>query len=187
MTQLAYPHYHFLLIAPNLGAEWLFDAARRYWDRFRPTVVSDTRLLMLIPTWDTVALTAIAHRDLMPSLGVEMAQFASHIFFDPIPADSFESTRAELNRRAELNYPFGTDVLQPGQELPTMVAPPAIPTPNVPGGIPTRAPAGFITQTPQGTIMATATPIIVVTAAPDDAGDPAPTAIAPTPGPITGS
>ena len=43
------PNYHFLLIAPNLGAEWFFDAARAYWERFRPIVVSDLELVRLIP------------------------------------------------------------------------------------------------------------------------------------------
>ncbi|MDZ4766014.1 MAG: hypothetical protein SGI73_15820 [Chloroflexota bacterium] len=185
--QFAYPRYHFLLLAPNLGAEWLFDAARQYWDRFRPTVITNTRLLYFIPTVETVALTALAYRDLMPALGVEMAQFAPHIFFDPIPADDFGALRAELNRRAELNYPFGTDVLQPGQTLPTFAPSPSIPTPRVPGGIPTRPPAGFITQTPEFAIAPSSTPIIVVTSFEGNADEIQPTPIAPTPGPITGS
>ena len=52
-----YPDFHFLLISPNLGAEWLFDAARVYWDRYRPTIVSDFNFVLLIPREQTVAVT----------------------------------------------------------------------------------------------------------------------------------
>jgi len=68
------PNYHFLLIAPNLGAEWLFDAARAYWERFRPTVVSDLELIRLIPTQYTVAVSVIARRDTASQWGVWIAQ-----------------------------------------------------------------------------------------------------------------
>jgi hypothetical protein len=186
--QVAYPRYHFLLIAPNLGGEWLFDAARQYWDRFRPTVVSDARFLQFIPLSESMALTALAYRDFMPTLGVDMARLLPHVYFDPVPADDFVAIRVELNRRAELNYPFGTDVLAPGQTIPTLLPTAAIPTPRVPGGVPTRAPAGFITQTPEPALIATATPTIVVTPYEGSAVDTnsVPT-LAPTPGPVTGS
>jgi hypothetical protein len=176
--QVAYPRYHFLLIAPNLGAEWLFDALRLYWTRFRPTVISDTRLVYMIPASESVALTALAYRDLMPQLGVEIARLAPHAFFDPVPADNFDAIRAEFNRRAQLNYPFGASVLAPGQTIPTLPPQPDIPTPRVP----TRAPAGFITQTPEPTLPLTPTPVIIVTSA--EGGNPEP--ISPSPGPITG-
>jgi hypothetical protein len=176
-VQVGYPRYHFLLIAPNLGAEWLFDAARRYWDRFRPTVVSDVRLIILIPSFESIAVTLIARRDTLPTLGVDLARLAPTAYTDPVPADSFEATRAELNRRAELNSPFGADVLPPGATLAPLPTPVIIPTPRLPNGL--------ITQTPEPTLIATSTPIIIVT--PEGGiGEGAPLPLTPTRGPITG-
>src|SRR2546421_419839 len=82
MRQNTLPDYHFLLIAPNLGAEWLFDAARNYWNRFRPTVISDLSFVRLIPGNYTVAVTAIAQKDTAPQIGVDLAQVRGDALFD---------------------------------------------------------------------------------------------------------
>jgi hypothetical protein len=188
---MQYPNYHFLLIAPNLGAEWLFDAARNYWDRFRPTIVSDLRLVGQIPSDQQIIVTVVAARDTMAQIGVEMAQFVPHAVFDPLPADSFEVVKAELDRRAANNQPFA--IFTNGGPVPTNTADPNafIPTPR----LPTRPPSGFITQTPAPafTAEATATPVITVvipvgseTPPPATPNPNEPTPLQRTPGPITG-
>jgi len=68
------PDYHFLLIAPGLGVEWLFDTARVYFDRFRPTIIPDLAFIQLIPPDRRIAITAIARRDSAPTLGVQIGQ-----------------------------------------------------------------------------------------------------------------
>ncbi len=161
------PNYHFLLIAPNLGAEWLFDAARAYWERFRPTVVSDLELIRLIPAPYTVAVSVIARRDTASQWGVWIAQTMPDALFDPLVFDLFDDAKAALNQRAQFNQPFGV----PLAPTPT----PAFlvnPTPGslIGGPAPTRAPGGFVTQTP--------------TPAPTEPAPQQP--IQPTPGPITG-
>jgi hypothetical protein len=188
---MQYPHYHFLLIAPNLSADWLFDAALSYWDRFRPTVVSDLRLVGLIPAELQIIVTVIAARDTMAHIGVEMAQYASHAVFDPLPADSFDVVKAELERRATNNQPFA--IFTNGAAIPTNTPDPNvfIPTPR----LPTRPPSGFITQTPVPafTPEATATPVLTVvipagseTPPPTTQNPDEPTPLQRTPGPITG-
>jgi hypothetical protein len=165
------PEFHFLLVAPTLGAEWLFDAARAYWDRFRPTVVSDLEFVRLIPPQRSIAVTVIARRDLMPQYGVQMAQFVPLAYFDSISQDTFEDTKRILDERAALNQPFGAPIAPP---LPTYdINQPIIPTPRLP---PTRPPAGFVTATPSPTADGTGGESTDVTLLP----------LSPTPGPIGG-
>lgn len=164
------PDFHFLLVAPELGAEWLFDAARLYWDRFRPIVVSDTRLIVLIPVTRPVGVTVLARRDTISTIGVELAQRAPSAYFDPLRVETIEEARAILNARAESNQPFGVAMATPFPTFdPNATESPLIPTPFLP---PTRGPAGFVTATPQPP--------------PPGEGTPAQTPIQPTPGSIIG-
>lgn len=138
-----YPDYHFLMVASNLGAEWLFDAARAYWERFRPTVISDFAFLPLIPADRSVIVTVIARRDTIAQLGVDLAQSRPDAYLDSAVNDGFDDAKAVLNDRAQKGEPFGVPLSVPS---PTEAGPmPAIPTPRL---FPTNPPAGFITETP---------------------------------------
>lgn len=167
------PNYHFLLIPPNLGAEWLFDAARAYWKRFLPTVISDFELLRHIPQGRTVSVTVISRRDRVAQLGVDLAQIVPDALFDAVVFDFFEDTRRELDRRAQMNEPFGVPLATP---TPGPTAEPIYPTlgPVITDAA-TEEPS-FITQTPTPDVptptVATPTP---------------PTPVYPTPGPVTES
>jgi hypothetical protein len=178
------PDYHFLVISPNLGSEWFFDAARAYWEKFRPIVVSDLELPRLMPGDKSVILTVVARKDTASRWGVSIAQVMPNALFDPIIQDFFEDMKRVLNERAATNQPFGVP-LAPTAGPPTPISP----TPGaVIGGpvvAPTRPAGGFITATPtQGgpapTEGATAEP---TTPAPTE---PPAGPIYPTPGPITG-
>ncbi len=158
------PDYHYLLVAPNLGAEWLFDAARSYVLAFAPIILSEFDFVALTPVNKTVTVTVIARRDTAAQLGVELAQTAPYAFYDPIVRDSFEETKAELDRRASENQPFGEALGLPPAATPS--GQPMIPTPiPTPGG-------------------PTSTPTTPATPLPTSGDVPAP--IQPTPGPITG-
>ena len=174
------PNYHFLLIAPNLGAEWFFDAARAYWIRYRPIVVSDLELVRLIPAAYSTIVTLVSRRDTAPQWSVWLAQNAPDVLVDPVVYDRFEDATNALNLRAESVQPFGVP-LKPPPTPPPQVSPtpgsllgPVNPQPT----IPTRAPGGFITQTPTPD-LSQPSPVIAPT------GDPA-QPVYPTPGPITG-
>lgn len=163
-----YPDYHFLLISPNLGAEWLFDAARAYWDRFRPTVINDFNFILLIPVETIIAVTVVARRDTAADLGVQLAQRRPNALYDPVVFDMFDDAKAALEERARLSQPFGVPL---STQLPEGIAP-FIPTPR-----PTQSPvpAGYVTDTP------TPSPTAEL-ASPDEE----PLRVSPTPGSIIG-
>jgi len=171
-----------LLIAPNLGAEWFFDAARQYWERFRPTVVSDLAFITLIPKELTVIVTVVARRDTANQWGVQVAQVVPDALFDPIVRDNFDEAKSALNERASLNQPFGLPLLPTPTPLP-----PISPTPGSiigPVTVPTRPPGGFVTAT--ATVDANAPPTATPTPIPTTEGGEEQGPIYPTPGPITG-
>lgn len=172
MAQNTLPDNHFLLITPNLGADWLFDVAQAYWQRFRPTVISDLRLVRLIPEDRSVAVTVVTRRDRVEQIGVELAQAVPRALFDPVVYDFVEDTRAELDRRAATNQPFGVPLIPTATPTPGPTGQPLYPTP---GPINPQRPAGagLVTQTPGPT----PTP-------PDDSTPAGP--LYPTPGPIGG-
>ena len=176
--QTVLPDYHFLRLAPGLGAEWLFDAGRLYWDRFRPTVLNDFRLLAFIPPGATVVVTAIARRDSAAVLGVELAQARPDAVLDVVLEDTFDAMRRALNDRAARNQPFGVPLPTPTPD-PNQ---PIIPTPMLPA---TRPPAGFVTETPTPAPTATPAP---PSATPEGFTSPPPTTapIVPTPGALIG-
>ncbi|MFN8374917.1 MAG: hypothetical protein U0694_18830 [Anaerolineae bacterium] len=145
------PDYHFMLVAPNLGAEWLFAGARLYWQTFRPTVISDFELLTLIPLRYSLAVTCIARRDIVDYYREQLTQVAPRALFDPVVYDYVEDLQLTLDGRAQLYQPFGVPV--PPTATPTMTLFPSV-TPGPPpteGPPATRPPAGYITQTPPPT------------------------------------
>jgi hypothetical protein len=145
MAQHNIPNFHFLYIAPSLGAEWFFDAARLYWEQFRPIVVSDFELPRLIPPYLSVIVTVVARRDIVTYLKTQLAEVAPNAVFDPVVYDYFEDTRVALDGRARVNHPFGVPVT-PMPVATASITPQPTLAPATP--IPTRGPGGFITRTP---------------------------------------
>ena len=160
------PDYHFLLVAPNLGAEWLFDAARQYVLAFAPIILGELDFAGLTPPNKTLTVTVIARRDTAAQIGVELAQVSPYAFYDPVVRDTFEETRAELDRRAAENQPFGVAIGLPPPA--TQASQPFIPTPIPTSSGPTPTPSPTVPVTPLPT-----------------SGD-APAPIQPTPGPLLG-
>lgn len=168
-----YPDFHFLFIAPNLGVEWLFDAARAYWDRFRPTVISSFDLLSFLPTDRTVIVTGLMMRDLAAQAGVQLSRSRPDAYFDPIVRNTIEEAQGVLDQRALLAQPFGVPIREA-----TLTPPPldvVIPTPALP-----IQPRGYSTVTPTPTI----TPTPTAPELPTPESTPAP--VRPTPGSIFG-
>lgn len=172
-----YPDFHFLLLAPNLGAEWLFDAARVYWDRYRPTIIPDFEFIRLIPPDYTVIVTVITRRDTVSTLGVQLAQANQNAYYDAVSYDTFDDMRKALGDRATIGAPFGVALTQPTPTLDPNA--PIIPTPRL---FPTNPPGGFVTLQPPATAEPSPT-AIPPTFTPDaDGSEPLP--ISPTPGAI---
>ena len=174
LTPNSLPDYHFLFIASGLGVEWLFDAARVYFDRFRPTVVTDFSLIQLIPPEYSIAVTTIARRDSAPSLGVQLAQTRPDALYDAVVFDTVEEAKAYLDERAALSEPFGEPLLAAPTAGATLL--PSIPTPMIPA----QQSEGWVTVTPS---PPTSTPTPAGTPLPPgEAIDP----IQPTPGSLIG-
>lgn len=143
------PDYHFLLLAPNLGVEWL-HATRRYWARFRPTIVSEFAFMQLVPAGYTLAITVVARRDSADYLQVQVRQLFPTALYDPVIYDFMQDAQLTLDGRADINQPLGVPVPPSATPTSTPTLTPTF-TPSVtPGPAPTRAPAGYITQTPPG-------------------------------------
>jgi hypothetical protein len=172
MPRQTLPDFHFLLIASNLGAEWFFEAARDYWERFQPTVISDLGLVSLLPEDVSIAVTVIARRDRIAQIGVDLSKIAPDALFDPVVHDFLEDTQQALIGRAQRNEPFGVPLIPTATPTPGPTSPPVYPTPG-PIGVPAAA-----TATPTPNVPPAQEDL-------DDAGPPS-TPLFPTPGPITG-
>ncbi|MCK6581000.1 MAG: hypothetical protein L6Q98_23145 [Anaerolineae bacterium] len=163
-----YPDFHFLFIAPHLGAEWFFDAARLYWDRYRPTVISGFDFLSFVPPDRSVIVTAVMLRDYAARAGVDLARIRPSAYFDAVVRETFEETQRVLDQRAQLAQPFGVPIRE--ATLTPFPLDFAIPTPMLP-----LQDAGFVTATPSPQTPPTADP-----------GQPTPAPLQPTPGSILG-
>jgi hypothetical protein len=125
------PDYHFIYLDPTLGIEWLFDSARRYWDRFRPIVVSDLELVQHVHRFvkdgtPIIAITALARRDMADKVTTDVRTKFPLVVFDSLVYDTPEELRVTLDGRAAFNQRFGL----PGAAMPTLIATPVGPTPT---------------------------------------------------------
>lgn len=99
--------YHILYVPPELSAEWLLVAARRYWLTFRPIVLSAPDLLALLPARATLNLTVIARRDFAAALLDDLGKRVPRARLDPLVYDSYHELQMTLDGRAALRQRFG--------------------------------------------------------------------------------
>ena len=107
MSAAQEPEFHFMVLAPGLQAAWLFEAARRYWQRFRPTVLEDTGLIALIPSDRSVAITTLARSDTALFMREHLQQDFPHAFHDELIYDDIADMQAALDARAESGRRLG--------------------------------------------------------------------------------
>jgi hypothetical protein len=113
--------YHFIYHHPDLAADWLFTAGRRYWIHFRPFVTSDLDVIQYVyhqPQF-TVAITSLARRDVAPKIAEEIKQRFPNAYFDPLVYDYVEEMRLTLDGRAEYQQRFG--IIEPPTPTPTPI------------------------------------------------------------------
>ncbi len=180
------PDYHFLFIVPNVEADWLFDAARTYYNRFKPTIVQDAGLIAIVPLEYSVSVSLLTRRDAFRTFAVEVAKAREDAFLDALVYENAAEAASALNARAEANQPFGVPLVP----TPTpSLRDPILPTPGAitGGGAITEGGSGFVTQQPTAS-----TGFITVTPSPaptlpnlDAQGEPR-EEISPTPGAIVG-
>ncbi|MBN1966369.1 MAG: hypothetical protein JW910_17095 [Anaerolineae bacterium] len=114
------PDHHFLLFAPGLEA-WVFAAARRYWDAYRPILYSmrttdDVALLEYASGTGrtdsrqgggTVAVTLVMRRDTAAAVRAAVAERLPDVYLDPLVYDVATDLQITLNARVEFNQRFG--------------------------------------------------------------------------------
>ncbi len=99
--------YHVLYVPPDLSAEWVLVAARRYWSEFRPVVFSTPDLLDLLPVRASISITVLARRDFATDLLADLRQRAPRARFDALVYDSPQELQLTLDGRAALRQRFG--------------------------------------------------------------------------------
>ena len=110
--------YHFLYIDRTLEADWLFDAARRYWDRFRPIVVNDLDLIAYVPAGRSVAITTLARRDMAKMINSQVVKRYPSVRHDPLVYDTVDDMKLTLDGRADLEQRFGVPDSETGSKKP---------------------------------------------------------------------
>lgn len=106
--------FHFLYLAPGLGVEYFFEAARIYWETYKTIVVHDLSLVRLVPRRYTVAITSLARSDTAALVRDEIeTTYGARVFHDPLVYDFLEDMQLTLDIRAERNEPFGVPLATP--------------------------------------------------------------------------
>ncbi|MCB9438206.1 MAG: hypothetical protein H6673_14615 [Anaerolineales bacterium] len=102
--------YHFLYFAPNLSAAWFTQAARRYWQAYRPMVLYDLTFVAYVPLNNQIIITSIARSDSAALIRDQLAQELPHVIHDPLVYDFLDDVQLTLDARVETNQPFGVPV-----------------------------------------------------------------------------
>lgn len=101
------PDLHWLILAPGLQADWFFHAARRYWQTFRPTVLTDWTLIQYVPFHLSLAVTVLARSDTADYMDEAIRQEWPNVMYDPIVFERLGDMQTELDRRATYRLRFG--------------------------------------------------------------------------------
>ncbi len=100
-----------MYLDPSLGADWLFVAARRYWEKFRPIVVISLDLISYVPPRRGIAITTLARRDLAQKIADDVKKNFPNALHDALVYDYVEEMKLTLDGRADLQQRFGVPEL----------------------------------------------------------------------------
>lgn len=101
------PDFHFMMFAPGLQTDWFFIAARRYWQRFRPTIVDDLKLIAHIPKDKAVTITTLARSDTADFLREQIRQSTPEVQHDELIYQTLDEAKSALDGRAASGERFG--------------------------------------------------------------------------------
>ncbi|GAB4576242.1 MAG: hypothetical protein Kow0077_31730 [Anaerolineae bacterium] len=108
----ANPDFHFLCFAPGLE-HWIFRAAQRYWNAYRPILYSmqspeDVSLITYaLGGGRTVAVTLVMRRDTAAAVRSAVTARLADVYLDPLVYDTPTDLQLTLNARVEFNQRFG--------------------------------------------------------------------------------
>ncbi|GAB4476808.1 MAG: hypothetical protein Kow00124_19320 [Anaerolineae bacterium] len=98
---------HWLIMAPDVPAEWWLAAGRRYWDAFHPAIITSPALTRLVPPGKKLALTLIVTERSRAGVEQALRRARPDMYYDLIVAGSASDLREELDRRAYEGRRFG--------------------------------------------------------------------------------
>jgi hypothetical protein len=104
---MARPNYHFIYLDKSLSPDWIFIAARRYWEKFRPILIADLDVVALVPAGRTIAITSLSRRDMAPIVDNLIRQRFPRVRYDPLVYDVLEDLQLTLDGRVDYNQRFG--------------------------------------------------------------------------------
>ena len=98
--------FHMLYIAPGVNTDWFFDTARPYWQRFRPIVTTDLRLIDFFMSDKSLAMTVIAPPESIDQVTTAIKDRYPQVWFDLILATDRQGIGDILNERVQRNQRF---------------------------------------------------------------------------------
>lgn len=101
------PELHWVILAPGLQADWFFQAARRYWQTFRPTVLTDWSLIQYVPFGKSLGVTVLARKDTAEYMRSAIEEQWPNVYYDPVIFDSLAEMQQELDDRATYQKRYG--------------------------------------------------------------------------------
>jgi hypothetical protein len=116
---VARPNYHFIYLDKSLSADWIFIAARRYWEKFRPILISDLDIVSYVPAGRTIAITSLSRRDIAPAVTDLIRKRFPNVRYDPLVYDVLEDLQLTLDGRVDYNQRFGIPEDNATSEVPS--------------------------------------------------------------------
>ncbi|MBN1966370.1 MAG: hypothetical protein JW910_17100 [Anaerolineae bacterium] len=104
------PDFHFILLTPELDADWFFDAAEAYWTRYQPVLIDASTLdvLELLPAAATAAVTAITlGGEQIAMLNEQVRDRWPNVWYDLIVVETAYALADTLNQRITSGRRFG--------------------------------------------------------------------------------
>jgi hypothetical protein len=104
---VATPDYHFVMLATGFNADWFFNGARAYYEKFRPTVITNADFIESLPYQRSLALTILATPDMGDYTQNQITQRWGNVQIDLITATTETRLATILNQRVKTDKRFG--------------------------------------------------------------------------------
>jgi hypothetical protein len=102
------PTFHVVVLAPGLNPDWFFEAARSYYNTYRPIVAPTWDYIRFIPRDRSLAMTVIAPLDMIETMRSVIQQQYPNVLFDLIAYGDHPGLIGEtLNQRVLTNRRYG--------------------------------------------------------------------------------
>jgi hypothetical protein len=101
------PDMHWLILYPEFNTETFLNAARDYWEKYRPTVLFSMDMITQIPNSKSLAVTLIAPPNRVEPFRQAIRDRGIHIFIDAIGVDTADQLTGIFIDRLKNDNRFG--------------------------------------------------------------------------------